>query len=112
MIDLLGFVLTTSMLLANSSTYSSSYSCGDYTYALVTELRESNIDAYPMCGAYGTSWHIWVGVTINNATINIEPQSGELVQTYQLDEVWPFIQMWGRYPDYRMAKRCQTRGLV
>lgn len=111
MIDLLDFILVTALLLSGNSTYSSSYDCADYTYALVTELRESNIDAYPVCGWYGHGYHAWVGVSINNASINIEPQTGELVQTYSMDEVWPYIQMWGEYPDYRFFRRCIIKGL-
>ena len=111
MIDLLNYALMLALLVSESN--EPDWNCADYTYTLVTDLRESGMDAYPMCGFYGSHYyHAWVGVEIDNTIINIEPQTGESVQTYNIDELWPYIENFGKYPDYRFSRRCIVRGLV
>lgn len=55
------------------------FTCMDYTALAVTELRQQNFTATPLCGWLNHGYHAWVGLEINKTFYNIEPQTGKIV---------------------------------
>ena len=73
------------------------YNCADYSHDFTLILRKGNFTTYPVCGYVNHIHHAWVGVVVNNTLIQIEPQTGQIVQPSGLE--------------YARGMHCMVRGL-
>lgn len=72
-------------LVANSHTYSANFNCEDFTREAVNNLKTNDFDAFFIWGVMkADNWlkHFWVGIQENNTIWEFEPQTGELLFSY------------------------------
>ena len=82
------------------------FNCQDYTEMGITVLRFHDFNAYPMCGWYAHSQHVWIGVEIDGEVYHVEPQGAELVFPSTVDDYAPTSYTYfGGHP-------CVARGMT